>query len=158
MTITEKQAQRLKVKSRTRWSPYLEKCCLLLSANESYQRADQRLDRVETLLWKGKIDEAIHEFADWKHESVDKFINYLNEHRGRIVNYDYFQTEGISIGSGAIESSIKRTSLMFPESAILDKTKFCGRRIKISGAQWNSNNISQVLRHRCAYLNGNFSA
>lgn len=41
MTITEKQAQRLKVKSQTRWSPYLEKCCLLLSANESYQRAEE---------------------------------------------------------------------------------------------------------------------
>lgn len=96
---------------------------------------------METLLWKGKVDEAIQEFADWKHESVDKFINYLNEHRERIVNYDYFQTEGISIGSGAIESSIKQI----------------GTRVKISGAQWNSNNIPQVLRHRCAYLNGNFS-
>ena len=41
MTITEQQAQRLAVKSRTRWSPYLEKCCLLLSANESYQRAEE---------------------------------------------------------------------------------------------------------------------
>jgi hypothetical protein len=41
LTITEKQAQRLEVKSRTRWSPYLEKCCLLLSANESYHRAEE---------------------------------------------------------------------------------------------------------------------
>ena len=103
--------------------------------------SNQRLDRVETLLWKGKIDEAIQEFSDWKHESVDKFINYLNQHRERIVNYDYFQAEGISIGSGAIESTIKQI----------------GRRIKISGAQWNSHNISQVLRHRYAYLNGTFS-
>jgi len=41
LKITEKQAQRLKVKPRSRWSPYLEKCCLLLSANESYQRAEE---------------------------------------------------------------------------------------------------------------------
>lgn len=103
--------------------------------------SNQRLDRVEALLGKGNIARAIQEFSDWKHESVDKFINYLNQHRERIVNYDYFQAEGISIGSGAIESTIKQI----------------GRRIKISGAQWNSYNISQVLRHRCAYLNGTFS-
>ena len=43
MTISEKQAQKLKVKKRTQWSPYLEKCCLLLSANESYKRAEEDL-------------------------------------------------------------------------------------------------------------------
>jgi hypothetical protein len=36
------------------------------------------------------------------------------------------------------------------ESAI----KQIGRRIKISGAQWNEQNIPQVLAHRVAYLNG----
>lgn len=41
MTITEKQAEKLAVKSRTRWSRYLEKCCLLLSANSRYQRAEE---------------------------------------------------------------------------------------------------------------------
>lgn len=276
MRITEKQAQRLKVQPKSRWSPYLEKCCLLVSANESYQRAEedikvltgievshgtqqrmvhrrtfelpqveqpieeisidggkvrlrttpgkpcewrdykavnlhfaaigaffqdnqrlvnwvnqqpfsnpltclgdghpgiwnifaqignqvrrreildwyhlvenlgkvggsnQRLDRVESLLWKGDVDGAIQEFSDWKHDHVKRFINYLQEHRERIINYDYFHAEGISIGSGAIESTIKQL----------------GRRIKISGAQWNRENVTQVLRHRCAYLNGSFS-
>lgn len=41
MSITEKQAQRLGVKNRTQWSPHLERCCLLVSANESYQRAEE---------------------------------------------------------------------------------------------------------------------
>ncbi|VEP17491.1 hypothetical protein H1P_6180002 [Hyella patelloides LEGE 07179] len=27
------------------------------------------------------------------------------------------------------------------------------RRLKISGAQWKPENVSQVLKHRCAYLN-----
>ncbi|MEO0516251.1 MAG: ISKra4 family transposase, partial [Cyanobacteria bacterium P01_A01_bin.116] len=35
--------------------------------------------------------------------------------------------------------------------------KQIGRRVKISGAQWNRNNVQQVLSHRCAYLNGVFS-
>ena len=42
----------------------------------------------------------------------------LPKHRQRIVNYDYYQAEGVSIGSSAIESTVKQL----------------GRRIKISGA------------------------
>jgi hypothetical protein len=103
--------------------------------------SQQRLAEVEALLWRGEIDTAIEQFKDWKHERVETFIAYLNNHRGRIVNYDYFQAEGISIGSGAIESTVKQI----------------GGRIKLSGAQWNSENVPQVLLHRCAYLNGQFS-
>ena len=72
---------------------------------------------------------------------MDNFIAYLNHHRDRIVHYDYYQAEGLSIGLGAIESTIKQI----------------GRRLKISGAQWNQDNVPQVLKHRCAYLNGHFS-
>ena len=104
--------------------------------------SQKRLDSVESDLWVGDVDGAIAQFSDWKHENVNRFINYLNQHRSRIVNYAYFQAEGLTIGSGAIESTIKQI----------------GRRIKISGAQWNAENISQVLKHRCAYLNGYFSS
>ena len=45
---------------------------------------------------------------------------------------------GLTIGSGSVESSIKQI----------------GRRIKISGAQWKKENVAQVLKHRCSYLNG----
>jgi len=37
--VSEKQAQKLDVTAYSQWSPYLERCCLLLSANESYARA-----------------------------------------------------------------------------------------------------------------------
>lgn len=276
LTLSERQAQQLQVPAHTRWSPYLEKCCLLLSANESYQRAaediqvltgmkvsrgtqqrlvhrhrfeqepvqetveeisldggkvrlrtptglpcqwrdykavnlherevgaffqanesltdwvhqhtlatplvclgdghdgvwnvfaeiatpdqrqeildwyhlmenlakvggsKQRLDRVEALLWQGDVDGAIGEFQHWQHERVNRFVAYLNKHRHRIVNYGYYHSEGISIGSGAVESTVKQI----------------GARIKISGAQWQANNVPQVLKHRCAYLNGYFS-
>lgn len=274
--MSEKQAQNLDVKAYSRWSPYLEKCCLLVSANESYQRAaediqvltgiavshstqqrlvhrqtfelpkvgqavdeisvdggkvrlrtakgepsewrdykgvalhqncvgaffqdnaslvnwvnaqswanpltclgdghdgiwnifeqigtqtqrreildwyhlvenlgkvggsQQRLDAVEAFLWQGDVDSAIGQFNDWQHERVNTFIAYLNKHRYRIVNYGYYQAEGISIGSGTIESTVKQI----------------GRRIKLSGAQWEKDNVPQVLKHRCAYLNGQFS-
>jgi hypothetical protein len=104
--------------------------------------SQQRLTAVETLLWRGDIDAAIEQFQGWQHERVETFIAYLNHHRSRIVHYDYFQAEGISIGSGAIESTVKQI----------------GGRLKLSGAQWNAENVPQVLLHRCAYLNGQFSS
>ena len=56
----------------------------------------------------------------------------------RIINYNYYQEEEIcSIGSGAVESTVKQID----------------RRLKISGAQWKEENVPQVLKHRCAYLN-----
>ncbi len=103
--------------------------------------SQQRLATVEALLWKGDVDAAIEQFKDWQHERVDTFMAYLNKHRHRLINYSYFQAEGISIGSGTIESTVKQI----------------GARIKLSGAQWKAENVPQVLLHRCAYLNGQFS-
>ena len=97
----------------------------------------QRLRKVETSLWHGQIDRAISSLADGKVPQVNNFLAYLERHRERIPDYQAIQSQGITIGSGAVESTIKQI----------------GKRIKISGAQWNRNNISQVLKHRCAYLN-----
>jgi hypothetical protein len=100
-----------------------------------------RLNAVEAKLWNGDVEGAVALFNDWHHERVERFIAYLAKHRHRIVNYSYYQTEGISIGSGEIESTVKQV----------------GRRIKLSGAQWHEDNVQQVLWQRCAYLNGRFS-
>lgn len=99
--------------------------------------SQKRLRKVETSLWYGRIEEAIAAQADWDAQKVKNFLAYLERHRLRIPDYHSFQSQGITIGSGAVESTIKQI----------------GRRIKISGAQWNRNNISQVLKHRCSYLN-----
>ena len=103
--------------------------------------SQQRLDAVEAWLWQGNLEQAIEQFKDWQHEQVSTFIAYLNKHRQRLVNYGYYQAEGISIGSGAVESTVKQF----------------GQRLKLSGAQWEKDNVSQVLKHRSAYLNGQFS-
>jgi len=103
--------------------------------------SQQRLDAVEAWLWQGNIDQAIEQFKDWQHERVTTFIAYLNKHRQRIVNYGYYQAEGISIGSGAVESTVKQF----------------GQRMKLSGAQWEKDNVPQVLKQRSAYLNRQFS-
>jgi len=41
LPITSKQADKLEVKSRGQISPYLEKCCLVISANVSYKNAEK---------------------------------------------------------------------------------------------------------------------
>ena len=97
----------------------------------------KRLQQVETSLWHGHIEQAIAAFDDWEHPRVKNFLTYLETHRLRIPDYHTCQSQGITIGSGAVESTIKQI----------------GERIKITGAQWNRKNLPQVLKHRCAYLN-----
>ena len=98
----------------------------------------KRLKRIEGYLWQGLIEEAEQELMTVKNKKAVNFLAYLHKHRQRIVDYDLYQFLGIGIGSGAVESTIKRI----------------GSRLKISGAQWKSENISQMLKLRCAYLNG----
>lgn len=99
----------------------------------------QRLKAAETLLWSGKVEAAIELFKGWNDKPVENFCQYLRKHQPRIVNYGYYQSEGIcAIGSGRVESAIKQID----------------RRLKISGAQWKPENVPQVLAHRTAYLNG----
>ncbi len=98
----------------------------------------QRLKKAEALLWQGDVEATQVLFADCRCENVKNFCAYLDKHRHRIVNYEYYQAEQLcSIGSGAVESAIK----------------LIGMRIKIS-AQWKIENVNQILSVRCAYLNG----
>lgn len=99
----------------------------------------KRLNQAEALLWQGQVEAAIALFSNCQSKQAKNFCVYLRKHQHRIVNYDYFQAEGLcSIGSGAVESAIKQID----------------RRTQLSGAQWNTENVPQVLAHRCAYLNG----
>ncbi|MBE9204590.1 hypothetical protein IQ218_15540 [Synechocystis salina LEGE 06099] len=66
-----------------------------------------------------------------------KFKDYLSKHWGRIPDYRRHQQLGITIGFGDVESKIKQV----------------GTRVKLSGARWNRQNVTRILRLRCAYLN-----
>ncbi|MBH8554323.1 ISKra4 family transposase, partial [Nostocaceae cyanobacterium CENA357] len=99
----------------------------------------KRLKQAQAFLWKGQVEETKALFAHYKGKHAQNFCRYLDKHRDRIINYEYHQAEEIcSIGSGSVESAVKRVD----------------RRTKISGAQWKQENVPQVLAHRCAYLNG----
>ncbi len=98
----------------------------------------KRLRKVENLLWKGEVEAGIAEFEGMKKQTAVNFVAYLQRHHHRLPDYQSCQQQGITIGSGSVESSIKQI----------------GRRIKISGAQWKAENVPAMLRLRCAYLNG----
>jgi hypothetical protein len=98
--------------------------------------------QAESLLWSGQVNEVINLFKYLKRKAFKTFCTYLETHRNRIVNYQYYLEESLSsIGSGTVESTIKRIGL----------------RVKLSGAQWNIESVSSILSLRCAYLNGQLS-
>lgn len=101
----------------------------------------KRLKRLEGYLWQGLVEDAVAELRDLKSDKVKNFIEYLGKHRSRIPDYPLYQELGIEIGSGSVESKIKQM----------------GNRVKITGAQWKPENVPQILRLRCAYLNGDIS-
>ncbi len=100
--------------------------------------SNKRIEQGKSLLWQGKVNETLALFSPLKKKQAQNFCTYLENHRDRIVNYDYYQAENIcAIASGGVESTVKQID----------------RRLKISGAQWKIENVPQVLKHRCAYLN-----
>lgn len=101
----------------------------------------RRLKRVENYLWHGFVDDAITEFNQLTKKPAKNFQNYLRKHRSRIPDYQLYQELSICIGSGSVESWIKQIA----------------SRVKIIGAQWNQNNVSQILKLRCVYLNSKIS-
>ena len=69
----------------------------------------QRSKQAESLLGSGKVNEVINLFKDMKRKAFKRFCNYLRTHRSRIANYQYYKEESlISLGSGTVESTIKR--------------------------------------------------
>ena len=79
----------------------------------------QRSKQAESLLWSGQVNQVINLFKDLKRKAFKTFCTYLETHRNRIVNYQYYLEESLSsIGSGTVESTIKRIGL----------------RVKLSGA------------------------
>ncbi len=100
-----------------------------------------RCHQIRGYLWQGNLNQAIWTLLRDASDSALKFIAYLQNHRIRVPHYQALQQGGFTIGSGAVESLVKQIN----------------RRLKISGAPWNVGNVPQVLKHRSAYLNGDFT-
>lgn len=99
------------------------------------------LKQLKTMLWRGSTQEVLQLLENCHGSKVQNFRAYITKHSKRIVNYDLYQSLGIPIGSVEVESLVKRI----------------GSRLKLSGAQWRTQSVNQMLRLRCAYLNGALS-
>jgi hypothetical protein len=99
------------------------------------------LKKLKASLWSGLLDDALERLQEIPTYASQTFQAYLRKHRHRIVPYDLYQAMGWDIGSGSVESTVKRIAA----------------RLKLSGAQWSPQNVPQMLRLRCAYLNRSFS-
>jgi hypothetical protein len=73
-------------------------------------------------------------------ECIRKIVNYLSNNKDRF-NYHGARRGGYAIGSGGIESANKF---------------ICHVRIKRSGAWWLVSNCNNMLKLRCALVNGTF--
>jgi len=94
------------------------------------------LEFLESLLWMGRKDEVMHVL-----DKDNNFRKYLEKNYHRVVNYEYYQKEGIPIGSGAVESSVKQIAA----------------RTNLSGARWSEDGVRKILSVRTAYLNEVFT-
>ena len=95
------------------------------------------------LLWEGEVEEVIvrcRELADAQGApaaAATVAAGYFEGHAHR-MDYHRFREEGYFIGSGTIESGVKR---------------LIGARMKIAGARWNMEGGEMALKARCALLN-----
>lgn len=123
----------------------MEKCCLIVSANVSYQNAAIDVKVLTGIEVSAKTQQRLVHRQKFQLPQSQQEIQELSVDGGKIrlrtplgepcIWRDY---KGIRIHEQVVESAVKQID----------------RRTKISGAQWLKENVAQVLAHRCAYLNG----
>ena len=98
-------------------------------------------------LWEGEVQEVISHCRELAAQggataaAASTAAGYLERHAHR-MDYKRFREQGYFIGSGTIESGIKRV---------------IGARMKIAGALWNQSSGDMVIKARCAFLNSSWN-
>ena len=68
----------------TRWSPQLEKCCLLLSANESYQRAAEDIQVLTGVAVSGSTQQRLVHRQSFEVPPVEGEVNEISVDGGKV--------------------------------------------------------------------------
>lgn len=114
----------------------------LMENLQKVQDSDSQFAQVRHDRGQGQLVDILHYLSQQKCRGSTALIQYLKKHQSRIISYKTRQPTGGSVGSGAVESLVKQIGL----------------RVKLPGAQWLPENVPNLLKHRCAYLNGAFAA
>lgn len=101
------------------------------------------VERQKTLLFDDKIDSVIDGITQFRDvcPELGEVITYLDNNRSRMF-YGRFRSQGLFIGSGAIESAGKRIAQ---------------GRVKGCGMRWNVPDLNQLLRLRCTFLDSSWT-
>lgn len=130
------------------WAHAVEHLTKVLNAcgNLSEKQRKGWLDKQRKRLKKGQLAavlEDLHALCRGRRAAtIRKEIAYFEEHAHR-MRYDHFQRMGLPIGSGAVESAIRR---------------IVNLRMKGNGIFWTPNNIQRMLYIRCQLLSGRWQA
>lgn len=84
MPITDKQASILDVKQSTQISPYLEKCCLVISANVSYKNAEKDVKTLTGMYVPAKTQQRLVHRHKFELPNVKGTVKELSVDGGKI--------------------------------------------------------------------------
>ncbi len=117
-----------------------------LAAKESSQQQEW-FKRMRNLLKRGKAGNVITSLLELNHsqglnDDVRKATEYFQTHETR-MQYDKFRAEGLPIGSGVIESGVRR---------------IVNLRMKGASIFWSPENAEGVLYMRCQVKSGRWAA
>jgi len=84
LSITDKQAIKLQVKPYAKISPQLEKCCLLLSANESYARAEQDIEVLTGITVSHSTQQRLVHRQQWTQPLVTQMVTEVSLDGGKV--------------------------------------------------------------------------
>lgn len=113
---------------------------------EGTQESKQWAGCLRQIMKEGKVGQALQEAEKLpgrspnKRQAKHELITYLVNNRDR-VNYPYYRSLGLPIGSGEVEADCK----------VLVQA-----RCKQSGMRWTKDGAEQVLRVRCGLRDGSF--
>lgn len=130
------------------WAHAVEHLTNVLNAcgNLSEKQRKGWLDKQCKRLKKGQLSAVLADFYTLcrgrRAATIRKEIAYFEEHAYR-MRYDHFQRIALPIGSGAVESAIRRVVNL---------------RMKGNGIFWNPDSIQRMLYIRCLLLSGRWQA
>lgn len=81
--MSEQQAKKLQLKPRKRLSPWIEKSCLLLSANVSYENAARDFEELTGIAIGHSTQQRLVHRADWAAETATVVVNALSLDGGK---------------------------------------------------------------------------
>jgi hypothetical protein len=82
--ITEQQCKKLKINSHTQLSPLLQKCCLKISANISYQNSAKNVEYLTEIYVADKTQQRLVQRTEFNQADVNDEIKKISVDGGKV--------------------------------------------------------------------------